>query len=119
MKVMIVDDSPMIHKLLKREIENNGHEVVFIASNGKEAVENYKQFKPDLVFLDLTMPVMEGEQAYKEIYKIDNNCKVVFLTALGDNKELFENDKNIIRIIKKPFKPDEIKEILIMVGDIS
>lgn len=119
MKVMIVDDSPMIHKLLKKEIEKNGHQVVFIASNGKEAVENYMNLKPDLVFMDLTMPVMEGDQAYKEINKIDSNCKVVFLTALGDNKELFENDKNIIRIIKKPFKPDEIKEILMVVGAMS
>jgi len=114
-RIMIVDDSPMIHKLLKKEIEKLGHEVCYCATNGQEAVEKYFELKPDLIFMDVTMPVLEGDAAYNKICEKDKSCKVVFLTAIGDKELLNVNDtSNVVTIIKKPFKGEDIQNAINM-----
>ena len=59
-RILLVDDSPTIHKLLRRTLEAHGYEVCGDAKNGREAVSMYQSLKPDLVFMDITMPVMDG-----------------------------------------------------------
>jgi len=62
-RILLVDDSPIIHKLLRRTLEAHGYEVCGDAKNGREAVSMYQSLKPDLVFMDITMPVMDGLEA--------------------------------------------------------
>lgn len=82
MKILIVDDSKLarmgVIKSLK-EIEPAAE--LFQAANGLEAIEAYKTHEPDVVFLDLTMPVMDGFEALKEIIAIDKNAQVIIISA--------------------------------------
>jgi len=64
-------------------LEKAGFEVVGEAENGMESISQYQKFKPDLVTMDITMPVMDGIEALKEIRKLDNNAKVLMVSAMG------------------------------------
>ena len=70
-RILIVDDAKFLRMTLKRAINKAGHEVAGEGQTGKEAVELYKKLKPDLVFMDITMPDMDGIQAVREIKKED------------------------------------------------
>lgn len=83
MKIMLVDDSRFVRMTVKRYIEETGHKGhTFIeASNGREAIEKFRAEDPDLVFLDLLMPDMSGEEVLKVIREISLNCFVTMLTS--------------------------------------
>ena len=66
-KVMIVDDALFMRKMLTGILESQGHTVVCEAANGEEAISQYQKFKPELVTMDITMPVMNGIEAVKGI----------------------------------------------------
>jgi two-component system chemotaxis response regulator CheY len=83
--VLIVEDAAYMREMLAEmlEQEKDRYEVVDFAVNGKEAVEKYKELKPDLVTMDLAMEVMDGLQAIKEIKDYDPNALIIAITALG------------------------------------
>lgn len=113
MRIMITDDSPMIHKMLKKVIEEMGHEVCFVAENGKIAVENVTEIKPDLIFMDITMPVMEGIEAFKRIKEMNVNIPVIFLSALGDERTVqMAKDMGASGFLTKPFKKEDVVAVL-------
>ncbi len=103
-RVLIVDDSPVIHNLLRKVLERNGYDVCGDAKNGKDGVDLYEALKPDLVFMDITMPVMEGIEAAKIIKEMNPAAKVIMLSAMGD-EAIMEEAKGIgVDIfLKKPF----------------
>jgi len=84
-RVLIVEDAAYMQEMLVEmlEQEKESYEVVGFAVNGKEAVEKYKELKPDLVTMDLVMEVMDGIQAIREIKKYDPNALIIVITALG------------------------------------
>jgi len=93
-------------KLLSQE----GYEVVE-ASNGAEAVEAYKAEKPDLVLMDITMPVMDGIEAVKNIKAYDSEAKVVMVTALGQRSMVLEAIRAGAKdFVVKPFQADKLLE---------
>lgn len=103
-RVLIVDDSPIIHALLRKTLENNGYEVCANAHNGKEGLQLFAQYEPDITFLDVTMPIMNGLQAATEIKKSHPDAKIIMLTAMGDDEIRSEADKiGIDAFLKKPF----------------
>jgi two-component system chemotaxis response regulator CheY len=81
-KVMVVDDSMFMRKVIKDMIVKMGHTVSCEASEGREAVANYRKFRPDVVTLDITMPGMDGITAMKEILIIDPNAKIILCSAV-------------------------------------
>jgi len=81
-KILIVDNVAHVRSLIKIILAEGGHEVIGEASNGSEAVEKYHQFKPDLVTMDITMPVMDGIEAVKQIKLKDLKAKIVMCSAL-------------------------------------
>lgn len=82
MKILIVDDSKIARMGVMKSLKNIRPDADFYqAVNGLEAVETYKREKPDVVFLDLTMPVMDGYEALKEIIGIDKNAQVIVISA--------------------------------------
>lgn len=117
-RVLIVDDSPFIHKAISRALASGDFEVCGIGSNGKEGAELYTKLKPDLVTMDITMPVMDGLDSARLIMSGDPGAKIIMLSAMGD-EELMKSAKAIgIRVfLQKPFKSDEmLKAIAQVIG---
>jgi DNA-binding NtrC family response regulator len=107
--VLIVDDSALIRKLLRKILEDEGYTVVCEASNGAEAVEEYEAYRPDVVTLDITMPIMDGVEALKQIRQINPSAKAFMVTAAGQQKKVIEALKNgAMKFIVKPFSKDEV-----------
>lgn len=108
-RVLIVDDLAFIKLIIRDTLEKTGFEVVGEASNGIEAIELYKRFKPDVVLMDITMPRMDGIQALQEIMKADSSAKVIMCSALGQQKLIIQSIQLGAKdFIVKPFKPERI-----------
>lgn len=89
MKILVVDDTETNRKLLGWILEEDGHEIIE-AANGQEAVDAFRQQQPDLILMDVMMPVMDGYQA-TEVIKQDlqgTHVPIIFLTALSDDESL-------------------------------
>jgi two-component system chemotaxis response regulator CheY len=82
--LLIVDDSLIIRQAIARFIENFDIEIIATAHNGDTALELYKKFLPDYVTLDITMPGLGGFHVLKEMVKINQNSKIIVVTALAD-----------------------------------
>ena len=81
-RVLIVDDSAYLRSHLAKLLGERGYKTC-CAENGEEAVEMYRQVKPDVVLMDITMPKMNGMDALAQIRMLDPQAKVVMLTALN------------------------------------
>lgn len=82
-RVLIVDDATFMRISIRTMLEKNGFQVVGEAENGEVAVKKYVELNPDIVTMDITMPDMDGVQALKAIKQIDSNCKIVMVSAMG------------------------------------
>jgi two-component system chemotaxis response regulator CheY len=82
-RVLIVDDSMFIAKQLGQILQSEGFEVVGTASDGAQGVEEFQTLRPDLVTMDITMPVMDGVTALEKILEISKDAKVIMVSALG------------------------------------
>jgi two-component system chemotaxis response regulator CheY len=103
-RIMIVDDSPMIHNLLRKTLERNDYEVCADAKNGREGVELFAKVRPDLVFMDVTMPIMDGLQAAEALKEKYRDAKIIMLTAMGDEEIIAQAHSIGVDIfLKKPF----------------
>ncbi|MBR4966357.1 MAG: response regulator [Lachnospiraceae bacterium] len=108
-KVLIVDDSRTSRKILKGILEGAGHEVVGEAVDGQDGVEKYKELSPEVVTLDITMPVLDGLGSLAEIKKADPNARVIMVTAAGQQIKMVEAIKlGAAEFVTKPFEPDVI-----------
>ena len=87
-KILIVDDEESIRLLYKEELEEDGF-VVELAKNGKEALEKLPLFEPDLITLDIKMPVMDGIEALKRIRELDRQLPIILCSAYGEYKQDF------------------------------
>lgn len=88
--IMIVDDSDIIRSIFSKGLEHLGHNVVGVAKDGKEAIEMYAKLKPDLVTMDITMPVMDGIEALKRILKAHEEAVIIMITSHGEEKVVME-----------------------------
>ena len=113
-KVMVVDDAAFMRMTLKNTLEKEGFEVIAEAENGKQAVEKYKNEKPDLVTMDITMPEMDGLEATKEIINnIDSQAKIIMVSAMGQQKMVIEAiETGAQDFIVKPFDDGRIAEAI-------
>lgn len=112
-KVLIVDDSRTSRKILRGIVEEAGYEVVGEAKNGEEGFLMYKELKPDLVTMDITMPVMDGVEALKLIKGKFPEAKVVMVTAAGQKHNMLEAvQSGADDFLPKPFDVEAIKETL-------
>lgn len=110
-RILIVDDASFMRMMIKDILTKNGFEVVGEGENGLKAVEKYKELKPDLVIMDITMPEMDGIQAVKEIKKIDSDAKIVMCSAMGQQAMVIEAIQAGAKdFIVKPFQADRVIE---------
>lgn len=108
-RVLVVDDSRMSRSILRDILEKAGYSVIGEAANGLDGVNAYKEYKPDLVTLDITMPKMDGLEALTQILDFDSSAKVIMITAAGQQDKLITALKvGAKRFISKPFNEDEI-----------
>jgi two-component system, chemotaxis family, chemotaxis protein CheY len=108
-KILIVDDSSISIKIIKSCIPNDKGYELFDAADGQIGVEKYKELKPDLTFMDLTMPVMNGFQALEEIMKLDQRAIVIILTADVQIKAVAKaHDLGAFSVVKKPPSKESI-----------
>lgn len=82
--IMVVDDSPFASKQIKDIVEDNGYEVIGYAKDGEEAIEFYKELKPDIVILDIIMPGLNGLETAEILKKQDPAVKILMLSSLCD-----------------------------------
>lgn len=113
-KVLIVDDAAFMRLTIRTMLERNHFEVVGEAENGAEAIQMYKNLKPDIVTMDVTMPDMGGLDALKAILAFDPGAKVVMVTAMGQEvlvrEAILSGAKSFI---VKPFKEDNLIRTLL------
>ena len=87
-KILIGDDSILARKQIKDIISQYGSPVFLEASNGQDCIDMYKKEKPTLVFLDIVMPVKDGNAAIREIIDFDKNADIIIVSSVGTQSQL-------------------------------
>ena len=112
-KILIVDDAAFMRMMVKDILTKNGYEVCGEAENGAVAIEKYKELEPDLVTMDITMPVVNGIDALKAIKTINKDAKVIMCSAMGQQGMVIEAIQAGARdFIVKPFQADRVVEAI-------
>ena len=110
-KILICDDAAFMRMMVKDILTRGGYEVVGEAENGEKAVSLYETLKPDLVLMDITMPVMDGIQALKLIRKRDASVRVIMCSAMGQAEQVKEAMENGAEdFVVKPYQADRLLE---------
>ena len=108
-KILIVYDSPVARKMLKNSIPKDKGYEIFEATNGQEGINKYEELKPDLVFMDLTMPVLDGYKATAKIMELDKNATIIVTTANIQPKSISDvMELGAFTLLKKPAKAASI-----------
>jgi two-component system chemotaxis response regulator CheY len=108
-RVLVVDDAAFMRKMVTDALTKGGHEVIGEASNGIEAVERYRELRPEVTTLDITMPEKDGLAALEEIIGLDPSARVVMCSALGQESKVLESIKIGAKdFIVKPFKAERV-----------
>ena len=111
--ILIVDDSRIFRKILNTTLSQNGHTVVGEASNGEEALNLLEQTTPDIVTLDITMPVMDGLETLNRIKELYPDQKVIMVSAAGQRNKVMAALKNgACDFLQKPFQPEAVIEVI-------
>ena len=112
-QVVIVDDNKDITNVFADILEICGYKVVGVGKDGKEAVSLFLKYKPDFIFIDVMMPVMNGIQALKKIKENDAKAKVIMVTADNSTNTANELEKlKATATIIKPFKIEDVVKIM-------
>ena len=107
-KILIADDSAFARLNCKKVLTKGGHDVVE-AADGLEAVALYQNVQPDVVFLDITMPGLDGLSALEEILKIDSPARIAMAAALGQQNVVMQALKSGAKdFLVKPFEPERV-----------
>jgi two-component system chemotaxis response regulator CheY len=108
-RVLVVDDAAFMRKMVTDALTKGGHEVIGEASNGIEAVERYRELRPEVTTLDITMPEKDGLAALQEIMGLDPRARVIMCSALGQESKVLESIKIGAKdFIVKPFKAERV-----------
>jgi two-component system chemotaxis response regulator CheY len=112
LKILITDDSKLLRKKLRLELEKLDCEVLE-AANGKESVEIVLQQMPDCVFLDIVMPEVGGIEALQVIKEVSPEIPVVMLSSAGSPQKLMTTLKmGAMEFIQKPYKSEQIQKVV-------
>lgn len=112
-RIMIVDDSLVVRKSLTKILEEMGHEIVHESEDGRDAVHRYGKVHPDLVTMDITMPVLNGILALKEIINQDPEAKIVMVTSHGEEDLVMDAvGFGAVGYILKPITKEKVEKIL-------
>jgi len=111
--VLVVDDAKFMRMTLKNMLNDSSFIVVGEAENGEEAIEQYRNLQPDLVTMDITMPVMDGLSAAKAILNDFPDARIIMCSAMGQQKMVIEAiEAGAKDFIVKPFDGSRVIESL-------
>ena len=112
-RILVVDDASFMRQMIREIVEREGHEVVGEASDGDEAIAEFRRLQPDIVTMDIVMPRLSGIDAVAQIRELDAGALVVMCSALGQDR-LVEDALNAGArgFIVKPFKPEAVLETI-------
>ena len=111
MKVLIADDTDSVCFALRLAVEHLGHEVVATAANGEEALQKYEHLHPELVLMDVRMPLMDGLTCTAKLFAHDPNAKVVIITG-GRTTEKDAVGAGARGFVEKPFEISELGRLI-------
>lgn len=114
-KILLVDDETTLTELISEGLKIEGNFDVMYACNGKEALEKYKQYLPDLVVMDIEMPVMDGYESSFKIKSFDPNAKILVLTGNpGDVRARKTINEGIaLTILQKPVRLRDLNNTIL------
>lgn len=116
--VLIVDDAPFIRDVLRHILAKAGHKIVGEAENGEQAVEMALEKKPQLVIMDIVMPLKSGIQATKEIMEALPQTKVIMCSTVDQNIMLTKSlEAGASEYITKPFNAGDVVKIINKIFD--
>ena len=109
--IMLVDDSLIVRNVLREVFEEKDFKIVAESSNGADAVKKYNIHKPDVITMDLIMPIMDGLEASENILKEHPNAKIIIVSAVEDEEIINKALKLGVKdFVIKPFDLNELKE---------
>lgn len=116
-RVLVVDDSPVLRIMLREMLESLGHEVVEEAEDGEGALKAYREKRPELVTLDISLPDMNGIQVLQKLRLIDASANVLVVTG-NDQKAIADKALTLkaLSVLRKPFDETELKIVLEKIG---
>lgn len=112
-KVLVIDDSPFVFKAVSKALEGTEWEVVGNALDGQLGIDKYIELRPDVITLDVTMPVMDGLETARKLFEINPKIRIIMLSAMGDETLLNQaREIGIRHFLTKPFQPPALQEKL-------
>ncbi len=107
--ILIVDDAGFMRKMVQTHLSKAGYTDFIEGEDGQRAIDIYKEQKPDLVIMDITMPNVDGIEALRQIKAIDSDAKIIMCSAMGQEAMVMEAIKlGALDFIVKPFKAERI-----------
>lgn len=112
-KILITDDSILARKQLKDIISTLGSPVFIEAVDGQDAIDKYKESKPNLVFLDIVMPKKDGNAAIREIMEFDSEANIIIASSVGTQSQLkLALEAGAKDFIQKPLDKDQVVKVV-------
>jgi two-component system chemotaxis response regulator CheY len=109
-KILVTDDAMFMRHMLKTLLIANKF-MVYEAANGQEALDQYAEIQPDLVLMDITMPVMDGIEATRTLKAVHPDAKIVMCSAMGQKNMVVEAIQAGAKdFVVKPFQPEQVLE---------
>ncbi|MDA8096199.1 MAG: response regulator [Desulforudis sp.] len=113
LRILVCDDSLLVRSRLKESLKQCGDFEVFEAQDGQAAIDMYKQYQPELVFLDIVMPLRDGIEALQTIKEYDTRAKVVMVSSAGTQSHLRKAiEAGATDFIQKPWEQHQILSII-------
>ncbi len=112
-RFLVVDDSEFARRNMKNILTAVGGEAAGFATNGREAIDQYMKLRPDVVFMDITMPEMEGVEAVQTIMDRDASAKIVMVSSNGYQELIKEAlDSGAKHFLTKPVEPTQVASVV-------
>lgn len=105
-KILLAEDDVLVQMTLEDFLKKNGYEIIQ-AYNGQEAVDLYKEHRPDITTMDIKMPEKTGDVAIKEILEFDPSAKIIAVTAF-----LYTEEELGVPVLRKPFTQNEFLKMI-------
>ena len=113
LRVLVVDDLPFMRQAIREVLKDSRFRIVAEAENGEQAIARYREIAPDVVLLDIVMPVLDGLTALRRLRRIDPGSNIIMCSALGEQAMIVRAIQLGARdFIVKPFRPERVVSAL-------